>query len=1228
MGKNIKILLENILKERVLVLDGAMGTMIQGYKLGENDYRGQIFKDHPVDLKGNNDIISLAKPEIIQEIHHGFLNAGADIIETNTFNANILSMADYQLQDEVYNINVHAAQIAKMAATEFTKKNTAKPRFVAGSIGPSGKTASVSPDIDRPAYRDVTFKDLMAAYTIQINGLIDGGVDMLLIETVFDTINCKAALFAAQQCFYQKKHAIPILVSFTITDASGRTFTGQTPEAFLISIMHAPIFSIGLNCALGAEKLRPYLEVIAKKAPMYTSAHPNAGLPDEMGNYKESAEKMSADIELYLKHKLVNIVGGCCGSTPEHIKEIARKAEHFKPRKISAKNTNTTFAGLEKLELFPESNFVNIGERTNISGSKKFEKLIRESRFEEALSVAHQQIENGAQIIDINLDDAMLDAKKTMATFLHYIASEPDIARVPVMIDSSNWDVIEAGLQCIQGKPLVNSLNLKDGEKDFLEKAKLVRKYGAALVVMAFDEKGQATSYQHKIEVCKRAYYLLTKKAGFPPQDIVFDPNILTIATGIKEHKNYAIDFMETTKWIKKNLPGAKVSGGVSNLSFSFRGNNVIREAMHSVFLYHAIKAGLDMGIVNAGMLQIYDEIDPDLKKLTEDVIFNRRKDATERLVNFGRNTISSDIPENSKNEWRRFSLEKRINYALVNGISDFIEADLNEALKKFDEAYEIIEGPLMDGMNKVGDFFGNGKMFLPQVIKSARVMKKAVSFLQPHIEKNTKQTTKAGGKILMATVKGDVHDIGKNIAGVVLSCNNYKIIDLGVMVPGEKIIEKAIKENADVIGLSGLITPSLGEMENVAKEMEINNLNIPLLIGGAATSKLHTAVKIQPHYSHLVVHVKDASQGIKTMHELMNPSKKENFIIKTKEEYERIIDQYEKRQSAKKYISMEAAQRNKLDISWEKEKIIPPKKPGIHTLKEYPLEELTNLIDWTFFFKSWNMKGKYPTLINDPVHGKEAKALLGDADRILQKMIRQKLVKANAVLGIFPANSDDMNIIVFEDETRKKEIANFQFLRNQEEKEPGTPNLCLSDFIAPLSTGKKDYIGLFACTAGINMATAIEEAKRENNEYEAFLLETLCMRLVEAFAERLHYEVRKDIWGYSSNEKMDPEAFLKEQYIGIRPAPGYPACPVHDDKKRIFTLLDVTKNTGISLTESHMMCPVASVCGWYFANPNSRYFNTGKILKDQVKIFASNSNMPFDQAEQLLKDHIFDINS
>lgn len=1209
-----------ILRERILVLDGAMGTMIQRYNLTEDDFRGTRFKTYPKPLKGNNDLLSITQPAIIEEIHKKYLEAGADIIETNTFNATSISMADYGMEDLAYEINLEAAKIAKKAVEEYTRKNPSKPRFAAGSIGPTSKTASVSPDVNNPAYRAASFDDFVASYTEQVRGLVDGGADILLVETVFDTLNCKAALFAIHQFFQQNKVELPVMVSFTITDASGRTFTGQTVEAFLTSVSHFPLLIIGLNCALGAEQLYPYVKEISEKSGFMISAHPNAGLPDELGNYKQSAEEMAKLIEKFANEGLINIIGGCCGTNPEHIKAISKTVKELKPRKLPEIPQVTTLSGLECLKMYEGSNFINIGERTNVAGSRKFARLISENNYEEALSVARQQIENGAQIIDVSMDDAMLDGAKEMAIFLNYIASEPDISKVPVMIDSSDWNVIEAGLKCLQGKGIVNSISLKEGEQVFIERASKIRQYGAAVVVMAFDEEGQAASFERKIEICERAYKILTQIVGFEPADIIFDPNILAIATGIEEHNNYAVDYIKATKWIKGNLTYARVSGGVSNLSFSLRGNNAVREAMHSVFLYHAIEAGMDMGIVNAGMLQIYDEIDADFRKLVEDVVLNRRKDATERLIAFSESFKQKDSKLKIKDEWRDEKVSQRLSHSLIKGISDFLEVDLLEARKEYDYSLEIIEKPLMSGMNRVGELFGSGKMFLPQVVKSARVMKKAVSYLQPYIEEENKKAGQKAGKILLATVKGDVHDIGKNIVGVVLACNNYEVIDLGVMVSAEKIIEVARKENVDIIGLSGLITPSLHEMVHVAKELERNNMKIPLLIGGATTSKLHTALKIAPHYSQPVIHVKDASLAINIVSNLLSKDSKDVFVEKTQSEYAKIVNEYELRQQTKHYISLEEARRKKFLADFKSINIQKPNKLGITVFDNISVDLLSQFIDWTFFFKAWELKGKYPQVLEDPVHGKEAMKLFDDAQLLLKRISEEHLLQAKGVVGIFSAFAEDESVHVKCIDSQQI-IESFHFLRNQEKKQANECNYCLADFVA--NNEQEDYIGLFACTASLGAELHTKFFKQNNDDYSAMMLQILADRLAEATAEYLHYVVRKEVWGFQSNENIETERFLKEDYMGIRPAAGYPACPNHRDKQKIFSLLQAENNIGVQLTESYMMNPTASVSGWYFAHPESKYFNVGKIGENQILSFAKKERIDIELAEKLLANNL-----
>ncbi len=1215
-------LLTNILNKRIMVLDGAMGTMIQRYKLSEEDFKGDRFRDHPVELKGNNDILVLTQPEIIKEIHCSYLEAGADIIETNTFNATSISQADYRTENLIYKINFEAAQIAKEAAKKFTENFPNKPRFVAGAMGPTNKTLSISPDVNEPAYRVVTFDELKNAYKEQARGLIDGGVDILLLETIFDTLNAKAALFGIMELADELKITIPIMVSGTIVDMSGRTLSGQTTEAFWISISHTKnLLSVGLNCALGPKQMRPFIEELSRIANVFTSLYPNAGLPNEFGEYDESPESMAYVIEDFAKEGFFNIIGGCCGTTPEHIKAFADIAKKYPPRKIPEIQPYLRLSGLEPLVFRPDTNFVNIGERTNVTGSRKFARLIKENKYEEALTVAREQVENGAQMIDVNMDEAMINSEEAITKFLKYIASEPEIAKVPVMIDSSKWSVIEAGLKCLQGKGIVNSISLKEGEEVFKERAKKILRYGAAVVVMAFDEDGQADTFERKINICKRAYKILTEEVGFPPQDIIFDPNIFAIATGIEEHNQYAINFIEATRWIKKNLPLCKVSGGVSNISFSFRGNDLIREAIHSVFLYHAIEAGMDMGIVNAGQLTVYEEIPKDLLERVEDVIFNRRPDATERLIEYA-NSINKEYKKGiSEQSWRNSSIEDRLKHSIINGITDFIEKDIEEARIIYSNPLEIIEGPLMDGMNIVGDLFGSGKMFLPQVVKSARVMKKAVAYLIPYIEQNQKKSgqNKPAGTILLATVKGDVHDIGKNIVAVVLSCNNYNVIDLGVMVPADKILSTAVEKKVDIIGLSGLITPSLDEMVNVAKEMEKSGLKIPLLIGGATTSRIHTAVKIAPNYSSPTIHVLDASRSVGVVSNLLNKETRNKFIEEIKNEYERLRKSHYKKQTDKAFLSIQEARKNKLQLDWNNYKITPPKKLGLTILKNYPLNELKNYIDWTPFFQVWELKGRYPKIFDNPTYGNEAKKIYEDANKLLDKIISEKLLIANGIVGIFPANSVDDDIEIYTDETRKGILAILHTLRQQTVKSKGIPNLALSDFIAPKETNVEDYIGAFAVTSGIGVENLIEKFQKENDEYNIIMVKALADRLAEAFAELLHQIVRKELWGYSPEENFTNEELIEEKYQGIRPAPGYPAQPDHTEKITIWKILNVEENINIKLTESLAMHPAASVCGLYIAHPQAKYFNVGKIVKDQVIDYHKRKGISLKEAEKWL---------
>jgi 5-methyltetrahydrofolate--homocysteine methyltransferase len=1219
--------LKALLKERILVLDGAMGTMIQRHKLEEADFRGQRFANITQKVKGNNDLLSITQPHIIREIHEAYLEAGADIIETNTFNSTSISMADYHMEDLVYELNLESARIARAACDAYTRRNPLKPRFVAGSLGPTNKTASLSPNVSSPAYRAISFDQLRDAYYEQVRGLMEGGAHILLVETVFDTLNAKAALMSISQ--YEDEHGLelPIMVSGTITDASGRTLSGQTTEAFLASVTHASLLSIGLNCALGAEQLRPYMEILSQRASFAVSAHPNAGLPNQFGQYEQTAPQMAAIIEGFMADGLVNVVGGCCGSTPEHIRLIAQLAEKYPPRTIPEPSHLTWLSGLEPLEIRPDSNFINIGERTNVSGSIKFARLIKDEKYEEALSIALDQVENGAQIIDICMDDAMIEAKSAMTAFLNYIASEPEISKVPIMIDSSKWEVIEAGLKCVQGKSIVNSISLKEGEATFLHQARLVRRYGAAVVVMLFDEKGQADTFERKAEIAHRAYHLLTEKVHFPPQDIIFDPNVLAIATGISEHNSYALDYIRACHWIKENLPHVHLSGGVSNLSFSFRGNNLIREALHSAFLYHAIQAGMDMGIVNPALLVVYDEIPKELLRLVEDAILNRRHDATERLLLYAervKDQQESRRSDGDRDAWRSLPVRERLSHALVKGRDEFIEKDVEEMRRQMDKALEVIEGPLMDGMNYVGDLFGSGKMFLPQVVKSARVMKKAVAYLTPFIEeeKSLHGDVSSAGKVLMATVKGDVHDIGKNIVGVVLACNGFEIIDLGVMVPCEKILEVAKKEKVDIIGLSGLITPSLDEMVHVAAEMKRQGFDLPLLIGGATTSSLHTAVKIAPAYQNGVIHVKDASRAAKVCSQLIT-SQKQDFIAATYADYRDQVDDYNKRSALKKYLSMEQARKNPFAYDAGKANITLPKKPGIHVFEDFPISMLEKYIDWTFFFYGWEIKGKYPEVLSDPLKGEEARKLLDDAKELLAQMVADGSLTARGVAGIFPANSLEEDVIIYEDATRSKERMRFNFLRVQEIKEePGKVNLSLADYIAPLSSGIKDHLGAFVVS--IHGADELAETYKQNrDDYNSIMTKMLADRLAEAFAELLHEKVRKELWAYDTGEHLSLPELLKERYAGIRPAAGYPACPEHSEKLKIFELLQAEKNTGAHLTEGFSMVPGASVSGWYFAHPGARYFNLGKITAEQATRYAQRKGISLEEAEKLLRPNL-----
>jgi 5-methyltetrahydrofolate--homocysteine methyltransferase len=1215
--------LEALLQSRIVIMDGAMGTMIQTHKLEEADFRGDQFAQHLCEVKGNNDLLSITQPHIIQAIHEDYMEAGADIIETNTFNSNAISLADYQMEHLAYDLNVAGALAARRAVETMQAKYPNRERFIAGAMGPTNRTASMSPDVNNPAYRAVTFADLEQAYYEQIRGLVDGGVDLLLVETIFDTLNAKAALFAINRYFEEHQRSLPVMASVTITDQSGRTLSGQLIEAFWISISHAKLLSVGINCALGAKQMRPYIEELSLLAPTYISCYPNAGLPNAFGGFDETPERMAEDLRDFARQGWLNVVGGCCGSTPEHIYAIANAVAELPPHTPVPSTPVTRLSGLEPLTIRPDMNFVNIGERTNITGSPKFARLILEGNYEEALSVAQQQVDGGAQIIDVNMDEAMLDSEKAMVHFLNLIASEPDISRVPIMIDSSKWSVLEAGLKCIQGKGVVNSISLKEGEKKFKEQATAIRRYGAAVVVMAFDEIGQAESTLRKVEICTRAYRMLTEELDFPPEDILFDPNILTVATGIEEHNSYAVNFIEAARRIKATLPYCKVSGGLSNISFSFRGNNVVREAMHSAFLYHAIKAGLDMAIVNAGQLGVYEEIPKDLLELVEDVLLNRRPDATERLVSFAETIKQQGKVAVKDSAWRKGAVEERLSHALVKGIVDYIDEDVEEARQKYDRPLEVIEGPLMDGMNVVGEMFGSGKMFLPQVVKSARVMKKAVAYLLPFMEGEKQQVGRASqAKVLLATVKGDVHDIGKNIVGVVLACNNYQVIDLGVMVPCDKILEKARAESVELIGLSGLITPSLDEMVHNAKEMAREGFSIPLLIGGATTSKAHTAVKIAPAYKEPVVHVLDASLAVNVVRQLLSPEGKSSFIEEVRQQQEKTRQAYEAKKIRKSLISIEEARKRRLTFEWQSEDIAKPNFLGTRVLEDFPLNNLISVIDWSPFFHAWELRGRFPQIFEDSHVGPKAKELFEDAQRLLQEIADKNLLIAKGVYGFFAANSMGDDIEVYADETRTKVLTTFHTLRQQMEKPEGEPNLALADFIAPKSTTVKDYLGGFAVTAGIGIEALCERFEKDHDDYHSIMAKALADRLAEAFAEWLHREARKE-WGYGKNERLSNEDLIRERYRGIRPASGYPASPDHTEKQILFNLLSVEKHTSIRLTESFAMYPAASVSGLYFSHSQARYFGVGKIDRDQVEDYARRKSMDMEAVERWLRPNL-----
>ncbi len=1205
---------------RILILDGAMGTMIQSYKLEESDYRGEKFPNWSTELKGNNDLLSITQPKIIEQIHSAFLEAGADIIETNTFNATSISMADYAMQDYVYDINLEAAQIARRAVDRFSEHEANKPRFVAGVLGPTNKTCSLSPDVNDPSFRNITFDELVSSYTESLTGLVDGGVDIILVETIFDTLNAKAAIFAIEEYFEKNKLSLPVMISGTITDASGRTLSGQVTEAFWNSVAHANAFSIGLNCALGVEQLRQYVDELANIANTNVSVHPNAGLPNEMGEYEDTPEFMAQHLQEWAQSSLVNIVGGCCGTTPAHIKAIHSATKNIPPRVVPKIPIKCRLSGLEPCTIDQESLFVNIGERTNVTGSAKFLQLIKEEQFEQALEVARQQVENGAQMIDVNMDEGLIDSKQIMIRFLNLISSEPDIARVPIVIDSSKWDIIEEGLKCIQGKGIVNSISLKEGEEKFLEQAKLVRRYGAAVIVMAFDESGQADSIERKVEICIRAYNILTKQIKFPPEDIIFDPNIFAIATGIEEHNNYAVAFIEATSIIKQQLPHVLVSGGVSNISFSFRGNNKVREAIHAVFLYHAIKAGLTMGIVNAGQLAIYEDIPEELRDCVEDIVLNRNSEATDRLLELAKQYQTDEKQDTKKDaQWRAWTVHKRLEHALVKGIAEYIEEDTEEARQSAVRALDIIEGPLMDGMNVVGDLFGSGRMFLPQVVKSARVMKKAVAYLNPYMEAEKTKETSTKGKVVIATVKGDVHDIGKNIVAVVLRCNNYDVIDLGVMVPAEKILQTARDEGCNIIGLSGLITPSLDEMVHVAKELQRQDFNLPLLIGGATTSKTHTAVKISPNYQHPVVYVPDASRVVNVMNKLLSETHKPEFTQEINEEYQNVRERYKTRKQ-QPLISLTKARENKFIIDWQT--YTPPKPTflGTKVFEDFPVKTLLSRIDWTPFFLTWELTGKYPKIFHDKIIGTQACKLFQEANNMLGDIIDEQWLTARAVIGFFACNTvNDDDIEIYIDDTRKQVLLTLHHLRQQAQTSDNIPNYCLTDFIAPKASGVKDYIGVFAVTTGINVENQVRKFEIQHDDYNAILIKAVADRLAEALAERMHERVRKQYWGYAPNEDLTNSEFIKEKYRGIRPAPGYPACPDHTEKESLWKLIDPTNKIGLTLTENFAMEPAAAVSGWYFSHPQSRYFNVGKIQQDQVQDYTRRKNLPLSEMERWL---------
>ncbi|MEW6688399.1 MAG: methionine synthase [Pseudomonadota bacterium] len=1218
--------LHSLLAERILVLDGAMGTLIQRERLSEERFRGARFAGWPRELRGNNDLLVLTQPDLVRRLHRDYLAAGVDIVETNTFNSTAISLADYGMESLAYELNQAAAQLARDAVEEWQKRDRSRPRFVAGAIGPTTRTASISPDVNDPGFRGVTFDRLAAAYGDAVRGLVDGGVDLLLVETIFDTLNAKAALFAIETEFERRGARLPLIVSGTITDASGRTLSGQTAEAFYNSIRHARPIAVGLNCALGAKQLRQYVEELSQVAEVPLSCYPNAGLPNAFGEYDDTPESMAREMGGWAREGLLNLAGGCCGTTPEHIHAIAQAVKGVSPRKAPERPAALRLSGLEPLNVGEGSLFVNVGERTNVTGSKAFARLVLAGNYGEALSVARQQVENGAQVIDVNMDEAMLDSEKAMVTFLNLAAAEPDIARVPVMVDSSKWSVIEAGLKCLQGKGIVNSISLKEGEAEFLRQARLVRRYGAAVVVMAFDEQGQADTLERRTAVCGRAYRLLTEQAGFPPEDIIFDPNIFAVGTGLEEHARYGVDYIEAVRWIRANLPQAKTSGGVSNLSFSFRGNDAVREAMHTAFLYHAVRAGMTMGIVNAGQLGVYEKIDPQLRERVEDVILARRPDATERLIEFAAGVKAGGRTAKADDAWRGGTVEQRLSHALVNGITSHVIEDTEEARRKYARPIEVIEGPLMDGMNVVGDLFGAGKMFLPQVVKSARVMKLAVAHLVPYIEAEKARTGEAGrskGKLVIATVKGDVHDIGKNIVAVVLQCNNYEIVNLGVMVPAKTILDTARRERADAIGLSGLITPSLEEMAHVARELEREGFELPLLIGGATTSRAHTAVKIAPHYAGPVIYVPDASRSVGVMQGVLSPGQRDAYLAAVRADYERIRAQHRDKKGPGPLLPIAEARRRGLATDWSRYRPPAPRAPGITVLRGYPLERLVPYIDWTPFFQAWELSGSYPKILEDPVVGAAARKLHAEGREALERLVREKWIAANGVLGLFPAAqvaADDIEL--YADERRSRVAMTWHNLRQQNEKPAGRPNLCLADFVAPRASGIADWIGAFAVGVG-GLEPKLAQFEAQHDDYGAIMLKVLADRLAEAFAEHLHERVRREFWGYAPQESLSSTELIAEAYRGIRPAPGYPACPDHTAKRALLALLEAGKNAGLSLTESCAMLPASSVSGFYLSHPESSYFAVGKLGRDQIEDYARRAGIGLAEAEKWLAPNL-----